>query len=439
MATALSLTACSPEVDKVFDEDGSARIEAFNKNLTETLTSAPNGWRMEYYASTTYGGYNVLCKFTDSSVTVASEQVSSTHKAGFGTDGKLLTCTSHYRVDQSQGSILSFDGYNEIFHYFSDPKNDSYGTYGTGMAGDLEFRVHSVSADSIVMVGKKHGNTIKMYPIPSTQSWEDVINEVDNTDSYMDSKSYTFVSGRTSKEISVMKSYRRLVFNYQDDNGETQQVVAPYIPTADGYKFYETYEVDSVPITGFYKGSTDEYFLAMNNSNARLETYMPPFVETLQTGMWFIGYDYLGAYAQPSWLDMMDKLATSGPNDSRERLYWALIGTYQNKVAIHLQFGNNYAYYGLRFTSTNDEGDEVKITLNGSVRNNNGRTYYNKYGLKEALEPFVGTTGRTFKITSDSQRHPSYLTLTDVNEPTNVITLYEDQITYVFGDRDKEE
>jgi len=216
-------------------------------------------------------------------------------------------------------------------------------------------------------------------------------------------------------------------------------VIAPYIPLKEGYKLYEPCEVAGVTLTGFSKGNTDEYFLASNNSNARLEAYMPPFSETLETGMWFIGYDYLGAYAQPSWLAMMDKLATTGPNKTRERVYWALIGTYKKKEAMYVQIGDNQCCVGLKFTQLNEEGDEVKISLNYSVKNNAGRKYYEKYGLKGAMEPFVGSKGRNFKITADSQRHPTYLVLTDMDEPTNVITLWEDQITYVFGDRDKDE
>lgn len=436
----MSLAACSPETDKVFDEDASQRIEEFNNNLEEVLVSAANGWRMEYYASTTYGGYNLFMKFTDSSVTVASEAVGT--NGGFDDDGNLKTATSHYKVDQSMGSILSFDGYNEIFHYYSDPKNpDGTGTDGNGMGGDLEFRVRSACADSIVMTGKKHGNKIVMYPISSDKTWESVANTISETETYMTSSSYTFEVEGSDREVSAYLSYRRLVFNYTDDSGESQQVIAPYIVTEEGYKFYEPCYIDSVYVTGFLKGTTDDYFVATNDSNVRIETYLPPLAESLQTGMWFISYDYLGEYAQPSWDAMRENLKTTGPNKTKQRLYWALIGTYGKKEAIHLQFGSDYGYYGITFTSLNDEGDEVNLKVKNGTRNNVGKEYYQQHGLKDAMEPFVGSgsAGRNFKLSTDSQRHPTYMLLTDMDEPTNIIRLFYDQVTYVYGDLDADE
>jgi hypothetical protein len=49
------------------------------------------------------------------------------------------------------------------------------------------------------------------------------------------------------------------------------------------------------------------------------------------------------------------------------------------------------------------------------------------------MNPFFGGgQGRSFKLTYDNLRHPSYITLTDKNEPTNIITLVRDQVNYPF-------
>lgn len=437
----MALAACSPETDHVFDEDASQRIEEFNSNLKETLISAPNGWRMEYYAATTYGGYNLLLKFTDTSVTAASEKLGSSQPAGFDDSGNLVTATSHYTIDQSMGSILSFDGYNEVIHYYSDPKNpDGIGTDGTGLEGDLEFRVVTVSSDSIIMKGKKHGNTIKMYPIAEGKDWGELLNDLTAVDDYMASSSYEFKVGESETSISVYQSYRNLVFTYKDASDNTKQVRCPYVVTEDGFKFYSTDTINGTVITGFLKGDTDEYFCAMNNSNARIYTYLAPLAEQLETGMWFISYDYLGAYAQPSWDAMRVKLETFGSNKSKERLYDTFIGTYSGKVGLHLFPGGTYIRRGLTITALNDDQDEVNIRANTTNNSTNSTKYYNNAGLKDAMEPFVGSgsgsKGRNFKLTSDSQRHPSYMILTDMDEPTNVIRLFYNEVTYTYGDLD---
>lgn len=438
-----SLVACSPETDRVFDEDASQRIAEFNAGLKETLMAAPNGWRMEYYASSTYGGYNLLLKFTDTQVTAASEQFGSSQPSGIGSDGKAVTATSHYNIDQSMGSILSFDTYNEVIHYYSDPKNpDGVGTDGEGMSGDFEFRVQSYCSDSIVMKGKKNSKKIVMYPIPEDQTWEDVLTEISTTDDYMNSSSYDFIVEGSERSVSVVKSYRRLLFSYTLDSGSDTTVYCPYITTAEGYKFYEPATVDGTTVTGFLKGDTNDYFYSMNNSQARIETYVPKLAESLSTGMWFISYDYLGAYAQPSWDDFREQLKTTGINNTKERLYWAYIGTSNGKTGMFLNAGGTTIKQGITFTTLNDEGDEVRLRWNSSVQSNkDDRDYYNKYGLKEAMEPFVGSgsTGRSFKLTTDSQRHPSYIILSDMDEPTNVIQLFYNQVTYVFGDLDADD
>ena len=66
-----------------------------------------------------------------------------------------------------------------------------------------------------------------------------------------------------------------------------------------------------------------------------------------------------------------------------------------------------------------------------SQSNRDGRDYYQKYGWKDAMEPFFGARGRTFKLSCDYPRKPTYITLTDVNEPTNVITIWADASYYM--------
>lgn len=435
---AIALTACSPETDYVFDKDASQRLEEFNAGLKETLMAAPNGWRMEYYASSTYGGYNMLLKFTDTQVTAASEQFGSSQPAGIGSDGKAVTATSHYNIDQSMGSILSFDTYNKVIHYYSDPKNpDGVGTDGEGMSGDFEFRVQSYCADSVVLKGKKNGKHIVMYPLPENQTWEEVLNDIATTDNYMNSSSYEFIVEGSEREVSVVKSYRRLLFTYKLDSGSDTTVYCPFITTSEGYKFYEQQVVDGTALTGFSKGDTNDYFISMNNTNARIETYVPTLAESLETGMWFISYDYLGEYAQPSWDAFREHLKTTGINGTKERLYWAYIGTSNGKTGIFLNAGGTNIKQGITFAVLNADADEVQLKWSSSVQSNkDDRNYYNKYGLKEAMEPFVGKNGRRFKLSTDSQRHPSYMLLSDMDEPTNIIRLFYNQVTYVFGDLD---
>ena len=90
--------------------------------------------------------------------------------------------------------------------------------------------------------------------------------------------------------------------------------------------------------------------------------------------------------------------------------------------------GGDYGYQGLNFAPQDEEGTIVKITRKSTVYNTNGRTYYNTYALNKAMEPLVGSMGRTFRIETDNPRRPSYMRLVDLKESTNVITLSGNEV-----------
>ena len=119
-AAVLLAAACSPEEDDIFSDSSANRADAAIAADMQVLTGAANGWLMEYYpeASQMYGGYNILLSFSeDGRVTVAGDIVTD----------PTATATSLFSVKQSAGIVLSFDTYNEIFHFFSDPGNSNGG------------------------------------------------------------------------------------------------------------------------------------------------------------------------------------------------------------------------------------------------------------------------------------------------------------------------
>lgn len=435
---ALAFTSCELKDDKeYFTENAAQRSETNIENVKKILQAAPNGWVMEYYGATGYGGFNVMVKFEDDQVTVASEQIAAHHKAGIGEDGKVVTSTSHYKLEQSMGTIISFDDYNPTFHYFSMPNNpDGIGSTDEGMYGDFEFRVMKCTPDSIVLSGKKHGNRIYMLPIEQGKAWEDIITEAEETEYYMSSRSYTLEGDdrKDSTDIQIVSSGRCLVFTYKDSTQLTQTVVAPYIVNKDGFEFYNAVNVNGYELDGLWKGDTDEYFIFKNNPNLRLATYMPTLAESLTTAAWYLRYASLGSFAQPSWDAMMETLKTAGKNKAAIKIYYAQIGLVNNKLCTYMVSGGDAPYQGFSVVNTNEDGTQITIKRNTAVNNKDGRDYYNKYGWDKALEPLYGkgSKAKTFNLSCDYPRKPSYITLTDVDEPTNVITVWAN--AYYFLD-----
>lgn len=440
LVSVLAFNACTSDVDNYFNETAQERAAKSIAEVKQYLQAAPNGWRMEYYGSIVYGGYNVLCKFTGDSVVMASEKAGSHHEAGLDDNGNLITATSstHYSVDQSMGVVLSFDTYNKVFHYFSEPKNDDYGEAGTGFNGDFEFRVLKATADTITLQGRKHGDRIVMCRMKDDISWTDYLKEVEAVKEYMASSSYTLLAGNdTLATVSQYGSYHTLVISYTDTTGN-QSIAYPYIVTPEGYKFYNAVEIGGYKFDNFSKDfndPTDERFYPQGNTNICLETVVPPVVDAFKDGRWYFAYSKVGAYAEQAWDDFKEALQHASADGTEATLYNAFIGTLNNKFGFHAYVGNDYLYVELTVRDPNEAGDEIALQYNrNSPTNKAAQVFMKSYKLTPVLRTFSALNNKfRMKLVTDNPRKPSYMKLIDVSDETHVLELSATGISYPFN------
>ncbi|MFV0267341.1 MAG: DUF4302 domain-containing protein, partial [Draconibacterium sp.] len=394
---------------ELFSEPSAQRAEAAIEASMETLTSATNGWLMEYFPANAqeFGGYNVLLSFgADGTVTVASEITDP-----------ATTTNSLFSVNQSAGVVLSFDTYNYIFHAFSDPKAPLEGDTGYGMEGDYDFLMLEASPDKIVLKGKKSGGTAILTPAEA--DWGEYLQTIQEAEQEMTFLSYQLEMD--GKEIPVSVSYRTLIFS-----DEGQDITASYIVTPTGYKFYQPVTVNGKKISGFTYDSANRRFTEVDNPDIILVEIVPPLNELFVGLDWYIAYSELGAFGQP-YYDIV-KQALDGLG---EELQVAFIGS-----SYYGSFGFNFISSGYRgLLGLNYELiDEDKITLIFSFSGEgNGVWYHNNASFNYALVPFGYSSARTFTLTTDNVRSPSYITLTEDENPDNQITLSVAQITYPFN------
>ena len=250
----MAYTSCTNEVDDVFDKSSAERIQDAIEADKDVLTSAANGWLMEYYCGSQYGGYNVTCKFSDdNTVTVKNEFYDPSESR-----------TSHFKLEQSQGVILSFDEYNEFIHCFSDPVNPfGIGQKSVGMNGDFEFRILTACADSVVMIGKKHGQKIKMTPIADDFDVESYLAAVAQVEKNMEATQYSLVIDENDT-IAASKSYRVISFTDPETGND---VKVSFIVTDKGFAFRTPIKFAGKTITGFdYREGDDGWLDPADNS-----------------------------------------------------------------------------------------------------------------------------------------------------------------------------
>lgn len=407
MVAAVMIAACTHEEEDLFAESSAQRADATIKANLEVLTSPDNGWLMEYFPASQqeYGGYNLLLSFgKDGQVKVASE-IAAADK----------TITSLYSVNQSAGIVLSFDTYNDIFHVFSDP-SDPLGASspGYGFEGDYDFLILEATAERVLLKGKKSGGYAVLTPM--TGDWTEYITTIQEADEAMTfSKFKLELKG---EEIPVKISDRTLTFTYTDAEGNEVSKTASYIVTPTGYKFYAPVEINGVSISEFKFDAAGEQFSEAGDATILLVPVWPSLNELLVSGQWFIAYSQLGTFAQPYFNVVKSALEGLGFT-----LSFAYIGTsVYGTGGLSYSFLCNTYYGALGFDYELIGEDKITMAFNWTGEGN-GIYFYNNAKMYYALVPFGYSAPVTFTLTSDDNRNPTYITLTDDANPDNQITL----------------
>lgn len=157
---AATFAACSRDEESLFDKPAAIRAQEAITNAFDVLTSNETGWEMAYFPNleASAKGYNMVLKFSKNG------NVSVTAKNSATTANKIMTDTaSTWAVKSDYGPILTFDTYNDVFHAFSDPKEN-----GAGLLGDYEFLILKATPELVLLKGKKHSAYTVMRPMKNT-------------------------------------------------------------------------------------------------------------------------------------------------------------------------------------------------------------------------------------------------------------------------------
>ena len=410
-AAVLLAAACTPEEDDIFSDSSANRADATIEADMQVLTGAANGWLMEYYPemSQTYGGYNILLSFSeDGHVTVAGDVANPTD-----------TSTSLFSVKQSAGIVLSFDTYNEIFHVFSDPGNSQGGGNAYGLEGDYDFLILEATPQQVKLKGKKSGSYAILTPMEG--DWATYIQEIQAAESAMLAAQYNITDGTNSATASV--NYRNMTISYTEGE-ETLSMPAPFIVTLTGIKFYEPITLWGQTITGFTYDFADDSFTANEQANITMKREIPPINQTFIAGNWFMTYESMGSFAQEAYARLLPNLEANGIQWGYIFLGDMLLNEFGFNIVDNTTSPTVFPYdYQL-------VGDDQVILYWNGMGAGNATLYYSSLGIDPVLEVFGNYAPRTFTITTDDPEAPTYVTLTDNSDPSNVITMYAEQVLF---------
>jgi len=387
LALPLLLTSCLKDQEDLFTDSASARTTKYLAEVQDVLTSAENGWLLNYYPDReqSYGGAVYTLQFDDEQVTVASEIAGDPN----------YTETSTYILNNEDGPVLMFDTYNQLMHYFATPSGSSGAGGYEAYDGDFIFIILGISEDknTITLKGNRSGNIMYMHRM--TESSSSYITKVMQTQETMPIN-YTFES--EGETVKIALSNGRANFSSESVDESTA-----YIYTSEGVEFYEPVVVNDVVIEGIKNNGEAEYTTAIG-SDLQLKSVFLPINEILISSDLYFSYDNMSAFAQTAFLNLKTLSDSEGEAISTVEL----VNTGgQTGYGIYFISGRYAGFMGFDYELIGE--NQIKLIYNDTRNNGNGNWYYgNGYnGFVSILD------GHTFTLTVDSRLKPSYFILTD--------------------------
>lgn len=149
----LFLQACKKDLKLIDNLKPEERASQELKHYYNELTKSPNGWVAYLNTTSVKGLYSFYLNF--------KEDNSLTLKADFSSNSLNKEQASTYRLKKVTASTLIFDtdSYINVLH---DPRSPMGGQRGLGFGSDSEFEIQEQIADTIKLIGKRRGASLKL-------------------------------------------------------------------------------------------------------------------------------------------------------------------------------------------------------------------------------------------------------------------------------------
>ena len=410
----LGLQSCLHDNDEVFEKSAAERINDAISNANQVLESAEKGWVLHYFVGEEYafGTTNLVAIFKNGKVTMYGQDE-------YDENGEHYALTSTYKLTRDQGPVLAFDTYNDLLHKWGDPAGASAPTDVNGWEADYEFVIMNISEDknTIKLKGKKFNNIMTLERLTVDPS--EYLTKVEEVVDVLVGNVMTYVSGTDT--VKAVTSDFEVTFTYPDAEGNSKTVSTPCYFTPNGLTFVDSVEVMGMTISGLtYKENSAEVPFANDPSKALVIS--TDIFDQFLSGAWYIDADNLSAYAKAGFMSFVNACATN----EGEVVNYCFLG-----------LATNYAgtFYGLHFDSGGWKGNSIfevtiadreqnLITFSDGGYGANGSYYATKDNFGNAVNIFLST----FKLEKDRVVSPKAFTLTDVNNPNNVIKLVKETV-----------
>ena len=341
IALPLLFTSCLKDQEDLFDDSASGRTAKYLNNVRRVLTSAENGWVLDYFPDRdqSYGGYSYTMKFDDENVKICWELA----------DDVTESITSTYILNNEDGPVLMFDTYNEFMHYFATPSGSSGAGGYEAFDGDFIFIVMNISEDenTITLKGNRSGNIMKMHKL-STGIEDYQVALAEFTDQLVFDKAAGVINGQNDTLLLYAKRWIEI-------QTPDSLIEAPFCFDVDGFTLYEPITIGDKTVQTFKYNADQGSFTAQEAADVVFKGLLLPSIAINNIGQSITtGYD---AATFEYTFNLADKFTYESNVD------WVTVSVNGNTVTVNVAANNTGSpRAGIITVSVGDESEVIVVS-----------------------------------------------------------------------------
>ena len=423
------LTSCFFEEKNIFDQSSAQRMNMALAEHFDLLTSSPSGWVFNYFPTDDQIGYTLLLNFDkNGSVRVAA-------KNRF-TNNRYRDAVSLFRMIGDNGPVLTFDSFNPLLHFFSNPEDipstEEY-EQGRGLGGDYEFIVMKTSPDKIILKGKKRGVYMNLNRLPENQDWVDYFTRLDDMNNYLFNKNIPQILLSINNSFYTLDNGISHIFVAVPEGGDpiSENEKIPFIVTDKGILFSKTVNLNNVGIREFHLSEDKNELVCVDEGvDAKIIALDPvdfflSFLNNRKNMTFVNSNDNMCEFVKNTYTVINDGVVARS-----RRLDYIQFTNHRDQgvsLAIRTSRTGGTNIEGLfSFTITKKNGIELDLAFNGFTENydRNGKTYYDTYeGVANFVEAMTGTYKLLIQGNALSSNRIRFTDTSDPNKWFDLVTI----------------
>jgi hypothetical protein len=431
----LNTTSCLFEEKDIFEESAAKRLNDAIAEYFDLLTDSSNGWIMDYFPTEEQEGYTLLLNFNkNGSVRVAAKNQ--------WFNNQYTDTVSLFRIIGDNGPVLTFDTYNEVLHFFSNPEDleatkDDPNTltvenneHGRGLEGDYEFIVMEASENGFLLKGKKRGVLMSMRRLAENQDWRDYFNHLEEMNASLFNKNVPNLMMSVGDSLFTLSNGISHIFDAVPQGGDpiTDNEKIPFIVTDYGIRLVKPFEVNETSMQSFKLSEDKGYLSAIEDDEIKITNPLSLsafFLDEENNWMkgisWTIDSLNLGGAFKTAYANVVSGCKTVYKEDFN--FFFFNYKAARKSKTLSFRSGTSKVYEGaFDFDILQNPGKENEIIfVDKETADNNGLLYRSKIdGFREIVELL---TTSSFTLTTDSPLCPVVLKFTSVSNPDNWFTI----------------